>query len=30
VEVNAMISAFLQDRPVPHVAWTMQLVESPQ
>ena len=30
VEVNAMIRAFLQDRPIPHVEWKMQLVESPQ
>jgi pimeloyl-ACP methyl ester carboxylesterase len=30
VEVNAMISAFLQDRPIPHVKWQMQLVESPE
>ena len=30
VAVNAMISAFLQDRPIPHVKWQMQLVESPE
>ncbi len=30
VEVNAMIRAFLQDRPIPHVKWHMQLVESPE